>query len=63
MNADPDSQPYLSYLSIRMWLLVVSLVVMAEILLIFEDLAAVLTLEDVVVLVPLLVAFPLIRSK
>ena len=46
-----------------MWLLVVSLVVMAEILLIFEDLAAVLTLEDVVVLVPLLVAFPLTRSK
>ena len=60
---NPDSQPCLSYLSTRMWLLVVSLVVMAEILLIFEDLAAVLTLEDVVVLVPLLVAFPLTRSK
>ncbi len=36
----------------------VSFVVMAEVFLVLEDLVAVLALEDVVVLVSLLVAFP-----
>ncbi len=36
----------------------VSLVVMAQVLLVLEDLVAVFALEDVVVLVPLLVPLP-----
>jgi hypothetical protein len=42
----------------RCGILMVGLVVMSEILLVLEDLVAVLALEYVVVLVPLLVALP-----